>query len=373
MEKTLVIRMAKASDAEELLEIYRPYVINTAITFEYSVPSLEAFTQRIADTLEMYPYIVAEEDGVITGYAYASSFKERAAYDWAVEASIYVKMGSTGKGYGKLLYDELENILKKQHILNMNACIAYIENEDKYLNHNSIKFHEHMGYHFAGRFQQCGYKFRKWYDMIWMEKILGTHKTPPPEVIPINRLEYLKGEWKKVKLSGDKHSRIVQAMQNAGWFPGRRVEIADIEKYYADHGIAFFPKAIQFFEEFSGIMGNWYIEVDKLDFAPDFQFHLFPYLKSNGIEFTDFMYDDAEHNVFSEEYMSVQAIAEEPFIMVGEIGYGYPAGVWIGESGRLYATHEYDEEVHCYETVFGLVEDELMNHEMQWIGMRHEL
>lgn len=189
MTYNITIRMARSSDAKELLEIYKPYVINTAITFEYSVPTLEEFTQRIIRTLKMYPYIVAEENGIIVGYAYASAFKERAAYDWAVETSIYVKMGSTGKGYGAILYNELEKILKRQHILNVNACIAYIETEDLYLSHNSVKFHEHMGYHFVGRFHKCGYKFGKWYDMMWMEKMLGEHKTPPKGVLPIGRLK----------------------------------------------------------------------------------------------------------------------------------------------------------------------------------------
>lgn len=370
MTNTITIRMAKTSDAEELLKIYEPYVLNTAITFEYSVPSLKAFTQRIADTLERYPYIVVEEDSVIAGYAYASAFKERAAYDWAVETSIYVKMGSTGKGYGAILYDELEKILKKQNILNVNACIAYIEKEDMYLNHNSVRFHEHMGYQHVGKFHQCGYKFGKWYDMIWMEKLLGEHKTPPQEVFPVSSLDCIQRDWQKIKLSGDKGSRIIQAMKCAGWYPGREVEIAEILEYYQKNGITLFSKAVQFFKEFSGIMANWYIEVENPDFAPDFEFHLFPELESYGMEMSSFMYDDVELTVYSEAYLSVRSMTKEPFVMVGEIGYYYPASVWIGESGRLYATHEYDEEVHCYENVFALMEEELLNHEMNWIAMK---
>ena len=181
MEKTLVIRMAKASDAEELLEIYKPYVINTAITFEYSVPSLEAFTQRIADTLEMYPYIVAEEDGVITGYAYASSFKERAAYDWAVETSVYVSEDARRTGAGSILYKALENYLKRQNVINVNACIAYP-------NPGSIAFHEKHGYRIVGHFTKCGYKLGQWWDMVWMEKMLGPHPEQPEPFIPAGRL-----------------------------------------------------------------------------------------------------------------------------------------------------------------------------------------
>ena len=146
MDNDITIRIASAADAEELLEIYRPYVENTSISFEYEVPTVEEFENRIKNTLRKYPYIVAEKNTEIVGYAYASAFKSRSAYAWAVETSIYVKMGCDKKGYGKRLYYELEEILKKQNILNVNACIAYTDTNDKYLTDNSMKFHEHMGY-----------------------------------------------------------------------------------------------------------------------------------------------------------------------------------------------------------------------------------
>ena len=85
-----MIRKAKPEDAEQLLAIYTPYVTNTAITFEYEVPTVDEFRHRIINTLKKYPYLVAEnENGIVIGYAYASPFKGRAAYDWAVETSIY--------------------------------------------------------------------------------------------------------------------------------------------------------------------------------------------------------------------------------------------------------------------------------------------
>lgn len=89
----LRIRIAVEDDAEELLNIYEPYIRNTAITFEYEVPGVEEFRARIRQVKEKYPYLVAEREGVIMGYAYAGAFKERAAYNWAVETSIYVRMG----------------------------------------------------------------------------------------------------------------------------------------------------------------------------------------------------------------------------------------------------------------------------------------
>ena len=116
------IRVATEADAEEILAIYAKYIEQTAITFEYVVPSIEEFRGRIRHTLERFPYLAAEKDGKIAGYAYVSPFKERAAYDWSVETSIYVDMEQKRSGIGRRLYEELENILKQQGILNVNAC-----------------------------------------------------------------------------------------------------------------------------------------------------------------------------------------------------------------------------------------------------------
>ncbi len=175
MNYDIKIRTARLEDAEELLKIYAPYVENTAITFEYEVPSVEEFAGRIKSVLEKYPYLVAEYEGEILGYAYVSPFKERAAYDWAVETSIYVKMNKKRMGIGKKLYNELEKILKAQGILNLNACIGYPEKEDEYLTKDSVAFHEKLGYSLVGQFHKCGYKFNRWYDMVWMEKHIGKH------------------------------------------------------------------------------------------------------------------------------------------------------------------------------------------------------
>ena len=183
----MLIRTACLSDAPALLEIYAPYVENTAITFEYDAPSLAEFRLRMEKTLQKYPYLVLEEEGEILGYAYASPFKERAAYGWAVETSIYLKKNVQGKGYGKALLLRLEEILCAMHILNVNACIAYTEKEDEFLTNASMRFHEKMGYSMAGHFHRCGYKFGRWYDMIWMEKMLGDHGEPLP-VIPFPEL-----------------------------------------------------------------------------------------------------------------------------------------------------------------------------------------
>jgi L-amino acid N-acyltransferase YncA len=176
------IRRAQSADAEEILEVYRPYVEHTAITFEYTVPSIDEFTRRIEHTLERYPYIVALQDEKIIGYAYVSPFVGRAAYDWAVETSIYVRQETRRSGVGKRLYMALEDILRKQGILNMEACIGVTDVEDEYLTNNSEHFHEHLGYRLVGEFRQCGYKFGRWYNMVWMEKFIGDHLDDQPMI-----------------------------------------------------------------------------------------------------------------------------------------------------------------------------------------------
>lgn len=178
---TMDIRMAEEADAEQLLAIYAPYVEETAITFEYEVPKVEEFCQRMKNIMEKYPYLVAQSEDTIEGYAYASAFKNRAAYEWAVEMTVYVREDSRGNGIGKKLYERLEEILKAQNIINVNACIAYPNPE-------SIAFHEKMGYHLAAHFTKCGYKLGKWYDMVWMEKMLSEHIDNPPKVISVNAL-----------------------------------------------------------------------------------------------------------------------------------------------------------------------------------------
>ncbi len=200
MNRNISITMATEADAEELLKVYASYVTNTAITFEYEIPSVAEFSQRIRNILQRYPYIVAVEDNHIVGYAYASAFKERAAYSWAVETTVYLKQDSRGKGLGRKLYVALEDILKRQNIINLNACIAYTADEDAYLDNTSSVFHEHLGYTKVAHFTKCGYKFSTWYDMIWMEKIIGEHSGKPEPFIPITKIQAIS----KNILDGDK-------------------------------------------------------------------------------------------------------------------------------------------------------------------------
>lgn len=174
--ENIVIRSASVNDAEALLKIYAYYVENTAITFEYDVPTLEDFQKRITNTLKKYPYLVVEKEGTILGYAYAGVFKDRAAYDWSAEVTIYLKYDAVKCGLGRMLYEALETEMKKRGFLNLYACIGYPIEEDEYLTRNSAEFHAHLGYQTVGEFHKCGYKFGRWYNMIWMEKLIGEHK-----------------------------------------------------------------------------------------------------------------------------------------------------------------------------------------------------
>lgn len=178
----VTIRDAAFSDIPRLLEIYGYYVQNTAITFEYTVPSLEEFRHRMKNITLRYPYIVLEADGKIMGYAYAGSFVGRAAYNWSCELTIYLDHNAKKQGFGRKLYEALEARLKEMGILNLYACIGYVDTEDEYLNHNSADFHAHLGFQTVGSFQKCGCKFGRWYDMVWMEKIIGTHTSSPSPV-----------------------------------------------------------------------------------------------------------------------------------------------------------------------------------------------
>lgn len=187
--ENITLRTAAERDAEALLEIYRPYVENTAISFEYDVPSVGEFRRRIGQTLKKYPYLLAQRGEEILGYAYASPFHPRAAYDWAAEASIYVKLDARGQGVGKLLYAALERALILQGVLNLEACISVPGKDDEYLDHSSQQFHQHMGFRLVGKFEKCGYKFGRWYDMIWMEKFLAPHRADQPPVKTFAEIE----------------------------------------------------------------------------------------------------------------------------------------------------------------------------------------
>ena len=187
MQTDTVIRPVTEEDAEALLSVYAPYVTDTAITFESEVPTVEAVRERIRQTLSFYPYLALARGEKILGYAYAGPFHPRDAYLWCVETSLYVAVGEHGKGYGRLLHDALERELASMGILSMEACIGVPADGAEtgpFLDRNSQHFHSHMGYRLVGCFSRCGYKFGNFYDMIWMEKHIGSHEGTPEPVKP---------------------------------------------------------------------------------------------------------------------------------------------------------------------------------------------
>lgn len=183
------VRVASVDDAKAIQSIYAPYIEKTAITFECEVPCIDDFQQRIINTLKDYPYLVAVEQERIIGYAYASSFHSRAAYRHSAEVSIYLHEKWYKKGVGRQLYQELENRLIKQNVFVLYACITTTErNDDENLTDASIYFHKRMGYAIVGKHNLCGYKFNKWYSVIWMEKLIADRVDRPNAFIPFSEL-----------------------------------------------------------------------------------------------------------------------------------------------------------------------------------------
>ena len=176
----ITLRKATTEDGAALAAIYKYYVEETAVPFEYIAPSAEEFSQRIAHKTEKYPFLVAEEDGKPIGYAYASEYRERAAYSWDVETSVYVDTAHQGHGIGKRLYGALEEILKLQGVVNLYACITYP-------NTYSVAMHEAFGFDYIGRFHSAGFKFGVWRDVSWFEKQISFPSEPAP-VIPYPEL-----------------------------------------------------------------------------------------------------------------------------------------------------------------------------------------
>ena len=182
----LHIRPAGPADAGEIMDIYRYYVNETTVSFELTEPTVDEFAQRIGQISQNYPYLVAEQqtdDGrKILGYAYAGAYKNRAAYDWAVEVTVYLADDAMGQGLGRLLYQKLEGLLAAQGIRSLNACITG-ENEE------SLAFHRALGYVDVGHNHRCGYKLGRWLDVFWLEKLLDTADTPPAAFIPFAALD----------------------------------------------------------------------------------------------------------------------------------------------------------------------------------------
>lgn len=182
--KDIFIRPATLEDAQKLLDIYGYYVENTAITYEYDVPALEEFQNRMQHIMNTYPYLVALVEDQIVGYAYASQFHPRAAYGWNAEMTIYLDHDQCGNGVGRKLYTLLEQILKEQGIVKAVALITPPGKNAEESVYPSMHFHEKMGYQLAGCMRNSGYKFDKWFDTITMDKQIGIASSPMTVIKP---------------------------------------------------------------------------------------------------------------------------------------------------------------------------------------------
>lgn len=182
------IRLASVKDAKAIREIYEPYVKNTAVSFEYEVPSVEEMERRIGETLKQYPYLVAVEQEKIVGYAYAGPFHVRQAYKHSAELSVYIDQSFRKMNIGRKLYARLEEMLILQNVYTVHACIASPEVNDEYLNDDSERFHTRMGFKISGRHKLCGYKFGRWYSVIWMDKELVKKTDKVNDFIPFGQV-----------------------------------------------------------------------------------------------------------------------------------------------------------------------------------------
>ncbi len=178
----LTLRIATPEDGAPLSEIYAYYVNTSAISYEYVAPTAAEFSERITHKLEKYPYIVAELDGRPVGYAYASEFRERAAYAWCAELSVYISRDCRGSGVGTALYTALLELLRLQGVVTVYSAITPP-------NDASIALHEKMGFDFAGRFHGSGFKMGKWWELVWYEKILNPMDAAPAPVTPFPALD----------------------------------------------------------------------------------------------------------------------------------------------------------------------------------------
>ena len=167
----LNIRKATLDDISDILGIYAPYIIDTCISFETEVPTVEEFTTRIENIMKNYPYLVCEADNKIVGYAYASKHRERAAYKYSADVSVYVASEYQRQGVGKTLYSKLFELLREQGIYTIYAGVSLP-------NDKSVGLHKSLGFKDVGIYRNVGYKLGKWIDVLWLEKTLRNYDEP---------------------------------------------------------------------------------------------------------------------------------------------------------------------------------------------------
>ncbi len=171
---TPVIRDASAADAEACAAIYAPYVRDTAISFESEPPSAEAVAGRIAAAQRAHAWLVLEDGGRVVGYAYGGPYKERDAYRWSCEVSVYLEPGRRRTGSGRALYDALLDRLAERGFRTVVAGIA-LPNEA------SVRLHRAMGFEPVGTWRRIGWKNGRWHDVTWVQRSIGEYDEQPAE------------------------------------------------------------------------------------------------------------------------------------------------------------------------------------------------
>lgn len=176
------LRVATAADAPAIADVYRPYVQETAITFEETPPDADEIAARIESTLERYPWFVAERDGVLLGYAYAGALRKRSAYRWLAELSVYVDRAHHRDGVGHRLYGALLETLTEQGYCSGYGVVTLP-------NPGSVAFHEAFGFERVALLSDAGYKLGEWHDVAWFERRLRDHEPQPNEPAPFSALD----------------------------------------------------------------------------------------------------------------------------------------------------------------------------------------
>lgn len=180
-----IIRLAEQRDVPGILEIYAPFILETSVTFEETVPDEASFWKRMQDIMAELPFLVCEIDGRIAGYAYASGYRSRASYRWSKEVSVYIHPDYYRRKVAHALYTILNEMVRYQGIANLLAIIT-MPNEP------SVAFHEQFGYRKCGEFSKVGYKLNQWQNVGWFELFLQDETQAPKErILPLNEITEL--------------------------------------------------------------------------------------------------------------------------------------------------------------------------------------
>jgi phosphinothricin acetyltransferase len=188
------LRLATSTDAEQIQAIYAPFCRDTPVSFETEPPTVDEMRQRIVKTLSSLPWLVCDDGEHILGYAYASQHRDRAAYRWSVDVSVYVRDGYRRSGYGRALYTSLLNALRLQGFYNALAGVTVP-------NPGSVGLHEAMGFRPLGVYQGIGFKHGAWHDVLWLQLQLRERAFEPDEPLDVRVLRE-SDEWREALASG---------------------------------------------------------------------------------------------------------------------------------------------------------------------------